>query len=108
MSGMQGSKSPVRRRRARPGGMTDALQWTRDLSGGCARTVAIGSHRLLVENHTGIVELTDARVRLATRCGTITVTGSGLSLCDVRQGALIVRGKIRQVELPPEGGGGEA
>ena len=86
-------------------GLSNALQWTRDLSGRCARTVAIGSHRLLVENHTGILELTEACVRLNTGCGPITVTGSRLSLCEARRGALIVLGDIRSVSLPPEEGG---
>ena len=88
-------------RHARP----DALLWPRDLSGRCARATAIGSGRLLVENHTGILELTDTRVRLATGDGPITVTGRGLSLCEVRPGALIVKGAIQRVDLPCEGGG---
>lgn len=96
------SKQAPREKRRRPS--PDALIWPRDLAGRCARTTAIGSRRLLVENHTGILELTDSRVRLGTGCGAITVVGSGLSLCDVRGNALIVRGEIRSVELPPEGG----
>ena len=43
-----------------------ALEWPRDLAGGCARATAIGANRLLVENYTGILELTDTRVRLNT------------------------------------------
>ena len=95
------SNHPTPRRR---GHIADALAWTRDISGRCARTVAIGSHRLLVENHTGILELTPERVVLDTRCGAITVTGRDLALCDARRGALIVRGCIERVALPPEGG----
>lgn len=87
-------------RRVRP----DALVWPRDLSGACARVTAIGSDRLLVENHTGILELTDSRVRLCTGAGPICVTGRGLSLCQARPGALIVKGQIQRVELPCEGG----
>ena len=77
-------------RRVRP----DALVWPRDLSG----------DRLLVENHTGILELTDSRVRLCTGAGPICVSGRGLSLCQARPGALIVKGQIQRVELPCEGG----
>lgn len=84
----------------------DALVWSRDLTGRSARVTAIGSNRLLVENHTGILELTDCRVRLGTGCGPITVTGVGLALCDARKGALIVQGSIRRVELPCEGSDG--
>lgn len=86
---------------------SDALLWTRDITGGCARVTAIGASRLLVENHTGILEVSEARVRLDTGCGPITVTGRGLTLQDVRRCALIVRGEIRRVELPC-GRGGDA
>ena len=67
---------------------------------------AIGSDRLLVENHTGILELTGTRVRLCSGAGPLTITGAGLSLCQARPGALIVKGHIRRVELPCEGGDG--
>ena len=86
------------KRRGRPG--ASALEWPRDLAGGCARATAIGSNRLLVENHTGILALSDTCVRLQTGAGAITVTGRELKLCDARRGALIVRGIIERVELP--------
>lgn len=95
------NRSHRRHHRERP---SEALLWARDLTGSCARVISIGSQRMLIENHTGIIELTDTRICLSTRCGPITVTGCGLSLCDVRQGALIVRGEIHRVDLPPEGG----
>ncbi len=88
------------RRGPRPG----ALEWPRDLSGRCARATAIGSNRLLVENYTGILELTDARVRLSTGGGPITVTGRNLQLCDARRGTLIITGQLERVELPCAGG----
>ena len=80
-----------------------AIEWVRDISGRSARTTAIGSRRLLVENHTGILDFSDTSVILGTGCGPITVNGSRLSLTDVRRGTLIIRGEIRQVLLPCEG-----
>lgn len=92
------------RRAAAP--RADALTWPRDLAGRCARATAIGSGCLLVENYRRILELTEDRVRLSTAEGALTVTGRGLSLCEARPGALMVRGEICRVELPGEGGGG--
>ena len=89
---------------ARPASLGDALLWPRDLTGRCARVVAIGSRRLLVENHTGILELTETCVRLNTRCGPITVTGRSLRLCEARRGAAIIRGAVQTIALPSEGG----
>ena len=81
-----------------------ALEWARDVTGGCARATAIGNRSLLVENHTSIADFTGCRVLLNTRTGPLCVVGSGLSLRDVRPGALIVHGSILRVELPCEGG----
>ena len=88
-----------RRRRSLP-----ALEWVADASGRCARITAVGGRSVLVENCTGILEFSDDRVRLATAGGPMCVSGYGLTLCDARLGALIVRGAIRRVELPCEGG----
>ena len=74
-----------RSRRAAP----PALAWLSDLSGRTARITSIGGHSLLVENHCGILEFTQERISLATRCGTIDVSGSGLSLTEVRRDALV-------------------
>lgn len=81
-----------------------ALEWVEDVSGRCARITAVGSRSLLVENHTGLCDYSETRVCLNSRMGPIRVTGSGLTLCDVRPGALIVRGRVSRVELPCEGG----
>ena len=94
-----------RTRRASP--PPNALVWSRDLTGHCARATVIGSDRLLVENHTGILEVSDSRVRLNTGCGPMLVTGRDLTLQDARRGAVIIRGALQQVELPCERGNDE-
>jgi len=94
-----GMKKP--RRPDRPN--TPALEWVRDISGSAARTTAIGSRRLLVENHTGILDFSDTTIRLNTGCGCMQICGAGLSLSDVRRGSLVVLGQIHQVQLPCEG-----
>ena len=91
-----------RPRRTRP--EVPALEWAEDAAGRCPRVTAVGSRSLLVENHTGILGFSDSEIRLNSRSGPLCVTGSGLALRDVRPGALIVRGSIRQVQLPCGGG----
>lgn len=81
-----------------------ALEWTEDVTGRCPRLTAVGSHSLLVENHTGILAFGPNRVLLGSRSGAMCVLGEGLALSCVRSGALIIRGDIRRVELPCRGG----
>ena len=94
------SAKPARRRRHSP----PALEWVEDAAGQCARTTVIGSRSLLVENHTGLMDFTAERVRLSTARGPLCVSGSGLTLRDVRPDALVIRGSIAQVKLPCAGG----
>lgn len=104
------SRAPGVPRRPRRGARlrreAPALEWARDASGACARVTAVGSHSLLVENHTGVLDFTRERVQLNTRCGPLCVLGSGLELRDVRRGVLVVHGSVSRVELPCEGGDG--
>lgn len=81
-----------------------ALEWLCDLSGQTARVTSIGNRALLVENHCGIREFTAEKITLATRCGSIEVAGAGLSLSEVRRDALVIRGDIRDLKFPCEGG----
>lgn len=110
MNAKRNASTPHRRSifHARLSDPPDALVWSQDLAGRRARVTAIGSNRLLVENHTGLMELTDCRVRLNTGCGPLTVLGRDLSLCEARQNALIIRGSILNIELPCEGSDGDA
>ena len=81
-----------------------ALEWLSEVSGRAVRATAVGSRRILIENHTGILNFSDEEVRLSTAAGPLCVRGRTLSLCEVRENALIVHGCIRQVELPEDGG----
>ena len=77
-----------------------ALALPEDAAGGAVRLIALGSTRLLVENHRGLAEVTAGRVRLATPDGLLVVSGEGLKLADVRPGALCITGFIREIGLP--------
>ena len=81
-------------------GGVPALDWFCDLSGRTARITSIGNRSLLVENHCGILEFTQDRITLSTRCGCVVVVGDGLSLSQVRRDALVIDGSIRDVQLP--------
>lgn len=94
------SPRPPRRNRAYP----PALAWAEDMAGRCPRLTAVGSHSLLVENHTGIAAFTESRIVLNSRAGAVCCLGSGLSLSCARAGAVIIRGDIRRIELPCRGG----
>lgn len=67
------------------------------------RATLEGRSRVLIENHTGIVEFTDEKLRLSSKLGEIYVAGFSLSLAQVREKCLIVEGRIDSVAMPDGG-----
>ena len=73
----------------RPG----ALLWPEDLMGRCARVTAIGSGRLLIENHTGLLELKNVQrparvIAFDQAAGTVTLENQ-LDFTDLKDYAAI-------------------
>ena len=61
---------------------------------GTARVTMLGKGIARNDNHCGLVELTDERIRLRTRDGMITLTGKGLSLRLLTSDTAQVEGEI--------------
>ena len=91
-----------RSRQGRQTHRAPALEWLWTAAGNAARATLTGNRRALIENHTGILEFSPERIRLAAPNGEITVVGEAMQLAEVRPRALIVEGRIDAVELPPE------
>lgn len=96
---MKALRTARRQRRALP-----AMEWAEEAVGRCARVTVVGSRSVLVENYAAIERFTEDCVRLDAARGKLCILGDDLSLCEVRPGALIVRGDIRRLELPCSGG----
>lgn len=77
-----------------------ALEWLEEASGSQPRVMLAGGRRAMIENHTGLLEFDEERVRLMTRQGVLTLKGRRLLLSQVRPDALTVCGQIESVELP--------
>lgn len=58
-----------------------------------------GDHRLLVENHRGVIQCTQERIGIRVRYGTVCVCGSGLHLAFMSRERLIICGEIRSLTL---------
>ena len=70
-----------------------------DLVGGLPRLELTGGSRLLIEDHRGILEYTDAVLRVALKHEELRVTGEDLRLTALTLNELAVSGHIRSIEL---------
>lgn len=80
------------------------LEWLDGALPGRIQLHICDSESVMIENHTCVMEFLPERVRVAGARGILTIEGERLALCEVRPGALIVRGRIRNIELPARGG----
>lgn len=63
------------------------------------RIVLVGNVQLTVENHLGIVEYTQQRVRVATSRGEVGVEGRGLSIAKITKTEIAIEGCIHCIAL---------
>jgi sporulation protein YqfC len=91
----------------RAGGWTRSLAETfdipREVIVDLPKITIMGRLELLIENHRGIVEFHPTVVRLRTACGTVTVTGSSLTLGELSESRVSIRGAVDGVRYGSEG-----
>ena len=76
------------------------LEWLDGALPGRIHAEICGSENLLIENYLCVAEFSASRVRVTAEKGILTAEGENLSLCEVRPGSLIVRGRLRTIALP--------
>ncbi len=72
------------------------------LPGQCVVEIA-GEHRVLVENHFGVVEYSRGRICVKVRFGTVCVCGCGLEVMRLTKEQLVISGRIDAVSLHRRG-----
>jgi sporulation protein YqfC len=75
-----------------------ALDIPKDLLFDLPRVTMIGNVQLYVENHIGLLEFSDTRIRLHTKSGNIYVYGSSLIIRSVMFREILIEGIIENVK----------
>lgn len=82
------------------------LQWLTegaDLAGepipGQSLVELSGDCRILIENHSGVIEYSRERIGVSVKFGQVIICGCGLELCRMTQEQLIIRGRIDTISL---------
>ncbi len=69
------------------------------LSPQTVRATLVGQGRLYVENHNGLLEVNDSRIRVRTRFGELVITGMQLTMDTDGAGMLCINGKIAALSV---------
>ena len=67
-----------------------------------SRMVLLGNEEFTVENYSGIVEYEVDKIRLRSASGIIAVSGDNLTINELDNDSLFIKGKIRRVEIEEE------
>lgn len=61
------------------------------------RITLVGGLQILIENHKGILEFTDSRIRLAHAAGEIHVVGTRLIIRNIQPNEILIEGDIKGI-----------
>jgi sporulation protein YqfC len=69
-----------------------------DLFGNRPKVTAVGRGEVLIENFKGIIDFNENMVRINTNNGIIRITGSGITIREITSEAIIIGGKISNID----------
>ena len=78
--------------------LAEKMELPGEIIPGAGSLSIIAGRRALVEGYRGLLEYSPERVVLALERGKITIGGSGLVIRTMNAGALVISGRIENVE----------
>ncbi|MBP3284999.1 MAG: YabP/YqfC family sporulation protein [Clostridia bacterium] len=81
---------------------TELSDLPRELVGSSSRMVLMGNSEFMIENYDGVLEYEESRIKLSTKTGIISVAGNKLTIDELDDENLMVRGKIYSITIESE------
>ncbi|HHY45008.1 MAG TPA: sporulation protein YqfC [Firmicutes bacterium] len=79
--------------------LAEILELPLDVSLDLPKIVIIGELGVLIQNHRGLIQYSPDRIVVGVGEGQITVAGESLKISEVNQEDMIVRGRIKTVQM---------
>ncbi len=79
--------------------IAEILELPKDIILDLPKIIMIGNLQIYIENHKGILEYTDNRIRINTKNGVLRIIGKNLMLKNIVMEEIIIVGKINQVDF---------
>ena len=80
-------------------GLAEILELPKDIILDLPKIIMIGNLQIYIENHKGILEYTDNRIRINTKNGILRIIGKNLMLKNIVAEEIFIVGEINQVEF---------
>ncbi|MGI6662313.1 MAG: sporulation protein YqfC [Bacillota bacterium] len=79
--------------------LAEILELPLDVSLDLPRIVIVGELGVLIQNHRGLIQYSPDRIVVGVGEGQIAVTGESLKISEVNREDMIVRGRIKTVQM---------
>ena len=90
----QGVKQAQKHRKQMKRRVFEALDLPEEVLPGVPKMTLCGREDLLIENHRGVLEYGEERVRILTEMGVVCITGEELMLSELGTERIYVRGRV--------------
>lgn len=81
----------------------NVLEIPTDIALNLPRITMIGNLQMVIENHKGIMEYTNNRIRVLVSRGYLEIEGSNLVLRNIQIDEMVINGEIEQVKVAISG-----
>lgn len=79
--------------------LAEILELPKDIILDIPKITMIGNLQIYIENHKGIIEYTNNRIRINTKSGALRIIGRNLLLKNIVLEEIVIVGEIQQVEF---------
>lgn len=83
--------------------ISEILELPKDIMLDLPKITLLGSLELSIENHKGIIEYTNEKIRVKSKEGIIKILGKDLLIKTIIKEAIIISGKISSIEFEGRG-----
>ena len=81
--------------------INNALEIPKELSEEQTKISIIGFNEMLIENYKGILEYEEFYIKIKTVQGNVNINGFNLSLEQITEDDICVKGKIENIDIEP-------
>lgn len=79
--------------------MADAMELPKETALSLPKIIVLAGKEATVENHKGVIELSQEKIRLYTAGGILCIEGKGLDVGEITDEDITVLGEINKIEF---------
>lgn len=79
--------------------VSDALELPKEITLNLPKVTMVGSSQIRIENHKGIIEYSESKIRINSKIGIIVITGKNLFIRNIIKEEVVLEGKLESVQI---------